>query len=179
MGFFVDLGTCWALGALFWVTLQIFSNAYVTIYRFFGKIFEVRYKMHYGVHRIFFSLFRISTRSKGSEIGLLKTLDSESVISSSPVRTFLVICAPWLCGTGLIFAIRMYLGNGTQERLYIQIALIVVLLIAIFPSKDEQLFVLQAIFHDIWHTPWDVVILLSIWVIFVKKLCMDSPIVLL
>jgi uncharacterized protein YacL len=48
----------------------------------------------------------------------------------------------------VVFAIRMYLGNNTQERLILQIIFICLLLIVIVPSPTELKFVVRSLFHN-------------------------------
>ncbi len=147
MGFFTDVSMCWALGSIFWILLRIFAYAYITLWRFFGMVFTIRGKFHHNISKLLFTIFRVPHISQDDRIESKISVIRVSIITQSPVRAFLFTFAPLLAGNMIVFAIRMYLGNDTQERLILQIVFICLLLIVIVPSPTELKFVVRSLFH--------------------------------
>lgn len=147
MGFFTDVGICWAVGSIFWLLLRIFAYAYITLWRFFGTVFTIRGTLHYHISKLLFSIFRVPHKSQNDRVESKVSVKRVSIVTQSPVRAFLFTFAPLLIGTMLVYVIRVYLGNETQERLIVQIVVICILLIIIVPSITEMKFVVRSFFH--------------------------------
>ena len=159
MGFFTDIGMCWALGSVFWILLKIFAYAYITLWRFFRYVFNLRGAIHYWLAKSLFAIFRIPHVYSRDDIESKISVKSVSIITQSPVRAFLFTFAPLLTGTMLVYVIRMYLGDGTTERLILLITLIILLLIVIVPSTTEMKFFTRTVFKYPLQTVKDLLIL--------------------
>ena len=174
MGFFTDLLVVWALGGLFWGILKIFSYAYITIWRLFGSVFTVWEKAHKGVHRLLIFILRLPLGNNKFRGNLTDRVKPGAALGESPVRAFLFIFAPWIGGAALVYKIKMVQWEGgenlTQFWSIGQIFLIVVLLIAIFPTKAEQQFFIAALSTNILRTLRDILILGAVIVIYVWEI---------
>ncbi len=150
--------------------LRIFAYAYITLWRFFGTIFTIRGKFHYNISKLLFIIFRVPHQSQNDKVESKVYVQRMSIVTQSPVRAFLFTFTPLLAGTMLVYVIRTYFGNGTQERLIMQIVVISLLLIVIVPSPTELKFVSRTFFHHPLRTVREVLILGGIIAVYVWEI---------